>query len=300
MPNNLISFLLYPVKKLDLSEKQKDLIKEKIKEDFKEFKDQEIDEALNNPPIKDLKEVISKINENEKKKYFTCAKKVIESIDYSKIELEGLSELGKLLKIDSKDTGFAFDLYNMEDINIYEFQKTIRRFSIVSAAIGFIPIPIADIAILTPLQIGMIAKIANINNFKIDPTEFLKMLIGTIGAGILFRIAAKVLNNFIPVIGWGINAAIAFSGTYAIGIITKSYIEADGKLTSQTIKEIWNKSLIEGKKEFVNLKDYIFKKKDELLKELEKYKNKMEDKKPTTTTIISKPKSSKKKPERND
>jgi uncharacterized protein (DUF697 family) len=198
--------------------------------------------------------------------------------------------MGKLLNIDSSDTGFNFDLYNKNAVIQYEFQNVVRKFSSVSAAIGFLPLPIADIIILTPIQIGLIAKISNMYNFDLDPKEFLKMVGGTIGAGFIFKITSKIVCSMIPVIGWGVNAAIAFAGTYSIAILTKRYIEVNGQLTKDSIKEIWEKSFKEGKDEFSNLKGYIFKKKDELLSEIEKYKNKVNTSSGKTKTKTKKTK----------
>ena len=104
--------------------------------------------------------------------------------------------------------------------------------------------------------------------------EFLKMISGVLGIGFLLKLTSKILNSFIPFVGWVINASVAYAGTYAIGIITKRYIEEKGNLTKESIKLIWEKSYKEGKEEFWELKDYIYKKKNELIKEFEKYKNK--------------------------
>ena len=274
MQKKSISMILYPVMTVKINKKQKTFIIELLKKEFKGIQD---DELINIFDVRLSRSVMKNealnIKEDDRLKYFKIAKSILEIIDVSKCQLEALAELGKALKIDSKDTGFSFNLYNIEDINQYEFQKTIRTFSKVAAAIGFIPfIPIADFTILSSIQIGMLAKISNIYQFKLEPKQFLKMVGGTLGIGVVFRTSSKILCNFIPFVGWGINALVAFAGTYAIGIIAKRYIEANGDLTKDSIKSIWEKSYKEGKKEFLNLKEYIFKKKDELTKEFEKYK----------------------------
>jgi uncharacterized protein (DUF697 family) len=225
----------------------------------------------------DLSKIIFELKDKDKMQIFNTAKSILELFNYSKDEILKIQFIAKSLNINPEKTGFTFDIFNEDDINQFEFLNTVRKYSMVSAAIGFIPLPVADIAILTPIQIGLVAKIANIYNHKIEPKEFLKMLAGIIGAGIVFRTVTRIINSFIPFLGWGINAAVAYSGTYALGIITKRYLEANGQLTNETIKDIWNKSYLDGKKEFQNLKDFILKKKDELVKQFEKFKNTQEN-----------------------
>jgi uncharacterized protein (DUF697 family) len=154
----------------------------------------------------------------------------------------------------------------------YEYKQTLLNYSIVASAIGFIPfLPISDFWILTPLQLSMLARLSRLYNFKLDAEEFLKMTGATVGLGLTFKTVSVVLNRFIPFLGWVINAGVAFSGTYALGILAKHYIEADGKLSQETIKDIWEKSYAEGKEEFESLKKYILEKKDEILKDFKKY-----------------------------
>ncbi len=276
MNKDVISLLIYPVQSVNINNQNIKKILEILNNEFKNISE---DELLVSLKIKlnsvDIKRIVNSIEDKNKIKYFKIAKSIVESIETSKIIIIRLAELGKAFKINSNDTDFKFDIYNIEEINDHEYKKTLRNFSVVAAAIGFIPfVPISDFAILSVIHVGMITKIANIYSFKIEPKEFLKMISGALGIGFILKFTTKILNSFIPFIGWVINASVAYAGTYAIGILTKRYIEEKGNLTKESIKLIWEKSFKEGKDEFWELKEYIFKKKDELLKEFEKYKEK--------------------------
>jgi uncharacterized protein (DUF697 family) len=278
MKDNILYLFLYPVATLPISETKKTQIADIIAKNYKSINLNEFDEVLSKPIHEDdLSKIIFELKDKDKMQIFNTAKSILELFNYSKDEILKIQFIAKSLNINPEKTGFTFDIFNEDDINQFEFLNTVRKYSMVSAAIGFIPLPVADIAILTPIQIGLVAKIANIYNHKIEPKEFLKMLAGIIGAGIVFRTVTRIINSFIPFLGWGINAAVAYSGTYALGIITKRYLEANGQLTNETIKDIWNKSYLDGKKEFQNLKDFILKKKDELVKQFEKFKNTQEN-----------------------
>jgi uncharacterized protein (DUF697 family) len=99
-------------------------------------------------------------------------------------------------------------------------QLLVKSTSAICAAIGAQPIPLADLPILTTLQLVMVSGIMYLSGRERSlraATEF----IGTIGAnvsvGMLFREGARALLKFLP--GWGnvICGMIAGAGTYAIG-----------------------------------------------------------------------------------
>jgi len=273
MDENILSLLIYPVNNINVTEKQINKIKEVISKKIKNISFVNINEEfLLQKDLKIIKSISTAIDDKDKQKYFDIARDITSIFYFNDPQLKRLSEIGKLLKIDKENTGFNFDLYNINEMKVFVFNSSVRKFSAISAVIGFLPLPIADFALLAPIQIGMISKISNLYNFKIDPKEFLKMVGGVIGAGLTFKITSKILCSLVPVIGWAINAAVAYAGTYAIAILTKRYIEVNGQLTKESIKEIWEKSFKDGKDEFQVFKEYIFKKKDDLLEEVEKYK----------------------------
>lgn len=276
MIKDIILLILYPIKSININNNRREKILEFLNKEFSDLSDNDLISFLDlNITIQEIKKIAGDIEEKYKLKYFKLSKSIVENVELSKNNIVKLAEIGKILKIDTKDTDFDFNIYDINEINNFEYKKTIRSFSIVAAAIGFIPfVPVSDFAVLSVIHIGMVSKIANIYIFKIQPKEFLKMISGVLGIGFLLKLTSKILNSFIPFVGWVINASVAYAGTYAIGIITKRYIEEKGNLTKESIKLIWEKSYKEGKEEFWELKDYIYKKKNELIKEFEKYKNK--------------------------
>jgi len=273
MTKDNLMLTLYPLLNVRLKNNQKEIIQEILK-----ISEDQFDEIFKSDEIKNFelsKEGLKIKNKKDRLEIFLNAKKVVENTDFSKKSIDKLVELGKVLEIDKNETGFDFDIYDSENINHFEFIKSVRNFSLIAAAVGFLPIvPISDYTILVLIQLGLLSKIANIYNYKLETKEFLKMVFTTLGAGLILKIFSKILYSFIPVLGWGINAAVAYAGTYAMGILAKSYIEEEGDLTADKIKIIWKKSFEDGKKEFLSLKNIMIKKKDDLIKEINKYKNK--------------------------
>jgi uncharacterized protein (DUF697 family) len=90
----------------------------------------------------------------------------------------------------------------------------------ICAAIGAQPIPLADLPILTSLQIMMVSGIMYVSGRERSlraATEFLGAIGANVGAAMLLREGTRAVLKFFP--GWGnvVCGLIAGSGTYAIG-----------------------------------------------------------------------------------
>lgn len=264
MNKKTASLVLYPILASNITKKQKDLIVNL----FTDLELSEIEEIVKTRITpEDVKNIADKLKVKEKKEIFNLSKLIADNETLSLSQIKAFKELGTILDIQENETGFSFNIYNDNEIIDYEYKRTLTNYSVIASAVGFIPfIPVSDYFILTPLQIGMVSKISNLFNFKLDAEQFIKMLAGTLGAGFVFRGVSQIINRFIPFVGWIINASVAFAGTYAIGIIAKRYIELNGDLSGENIKTLWETSFNEGKEEFGKLKDFILEKKDDLIK----------------------------------
>jgi uncharacterized protein (DUF697 family) len=99
-------------------------------------------------------------------------------------------------------------------------QLLVKSTSAICAAIGAQPIPLADLPILTTLQLVMVSGIMYLSGRERSlraATEFVGAIGANVGAGMLFREGARALLKFLP--GWGnvICGMVAGAGTYAIG-----------------------------------------------------------------------------------
>jgi uncharacterized protein (DUF697 family) len=99
-------------------------------------------------------------------------------------------------------------------------QSLVKSSAAICAAIGAQPIPLADLPILTALQLAMVAGIMYISGRERSlraATEFVGALGVNVGAGMILREGARALLKFFP--GWGnvVCGAVAGAGTYAIG-----------------------------------------------------------------------------------
>jgi uncharacterized protein len=105
-------------------------------------------------------------------------------------------------------------------------QLLVKSTTAVSAAIGAQPIPLADLPILTSLQLTMISGIMYVSGRERSlraATEFAGALGANVGAAMLLREGARAILKFFP--GWGnvVCGLVAGSGTYAIGRAATAY-----------------------------------------------------------------------------
>ena len=99
-------------------------------------------------------------------------------------------------------------------------QTLVKSTTAICAAIGAQPIPLADLPILTALQLMMVSGIMYISGRERSlraATEFITALGVNVGAGMILREGTRALLKFFP--GWGnvVCGAVAGAGTYAIG-----------------------------------------------------------------------------------
>ena len=99
-------------------------------------------------------------------------------------------------------------------------QLLVKSTTAVSAAIGAQPIPLADLPILTSLQLTMVSGIMYVSGRERSlraAAEFAGALGANVGAAMLLREGARAVLKFFP--GWGnvVCGLVAGSGTYAIG-----------------------------------------------------------------------------------
>jgi uncharacterized protein (DUF697 family) len=99
-----------------------------------------------------------------------------------------------------------------------------RRNAVIAAAVF---IPGVDMPILTLNQIRMVLWIALAHDEEIDRRRSIELLT-VVGAGFGFRAAARELLDVVPVGGWAIKGAVAYTGTRAIGEAAVRYFEAFG------------------------------------------------------------------------
>jgi uncharacterized protein len=106
------------------------------------------------------------------------------------------------------------------EVQVEIAQTLVKSTTAICAAIGAQPIPLADLPILTALQLVMVSGVMYISGRDRSlraATEFIGALGVNVGAGMILREGTRALLKFFP--GWGnvVCGAVAGAGTYALG-----------------------------------------------------------------------------------
>jgi uncharacterized protein (DUF697 family) len=105
-------------------------------------------------------------------------------------------------------------------------QMLTKSTTAICAAIGAQPIPLADMPVLTALQVLMVSGIMYVSGRERSlraATEFIAALGANVGVGMLLREGTRAMLKFLP--GWGnlVCGMVAGAGTYAIGRAATAY-----------------------------------------------------------------------------
>jgi uncharacterized protein (DUF697 family) len=95
-----------------------------------------------------------------------------------------------------------------------ELIASFAKKNVIVAAAVFVPG--VDLPVLTLNQIRLVLRLALAYGEEIDNKRAIELL-GVVGAGFAWRAVARELLDVVPVAGWAVKAAIAYTGTRAIG-----------------------------------------------------------------------------------
>jgi uncharacterized protein (DUF697 family) len=99
-----------------------------------------------------------------------------------------------------------------------------KKNALIAAAIF---VPGVDLPVLTLNQIRLVLRIALAHGEQIDNRRAVE-LVGVVGAGFGLRAVARELLDLVPVAGWAVKGAVAYTGTKAVGEAAVRYFAARG------------------------------------------------------------------------
>jgi small GTP-binding protein len=108
----------------------------------------------------------------------------------------------------------------------------------ICAAVALAPIPVADILVLTPIQMAMVTTIGYFHGVEVS-AERAGELMGVMGASVGLREAARQLVKLVPGYGLAVSAAIAFAGTVALGETAHLWFSRQMKVDAHELKELF-------------------------------------------------------------
>lgn len=166
--------------------------------------------------------------------------KIAEKINYNEMGKKQVEIMSEKLRNDMRKRreSLAFEKTSVTNLNLEnEVVDIIRLYSGICAGIAIQPIPFADIFLLTPTQIIMGNKIANIRGHKISEKsikEILKEISGIIGLGLIAQqLVIGSYKTILPFMGGLTTIPVVYGLTFGIGKVMDYYIVA--KMNGQNI-----------------------------------------------------------------
>jgi uncharacterized protein (DUF697 family) len=126
-------------------------------------------------------------------------------------------------------------------------EEIIRHNARQNAVVGALPIPGADMPVMTANQARMVLNIAAAYGEELS-MERARELLGVLAAGFGLRALARQAVKLVPLGGWAAAGVIGYAGTIAMGRATILYFERGGqKVGEREMAEIRRRALDEGK-----------------------------------------------------
>ena len=126
-------------------------------------------------------------------------------------------------------------------------EEIIRNNARQNAVVGALPIPGADMPVMTANQARMVLNIAAAYGEELS-MDRARELLGVLAAGFGLRALARQAVKLVPIAGWAAAGAIGYAGTIAMGRATMLYFERGGqKVGEKEMSEIRHRALEEGK-----------------------------------------------------
>lgn len=106
-----------------------------------------------------------------------------------------------------------------------------------AAAVGWIPLPFADMIPLLVIQSGLVLSVARIYGYQITIARA-KELIATFGLGFIARAVYQQLSKLAGVPGWVLSAAIAAATTVAMGYGAMMWFAYGERPTRESLQKV--------------------------------------------------------------
>ena len=126
-------------------------------------------------------------------------------------------------------------------------ERVIRKNARENAVIGLLPIPGADMPVMSANQARMVLHLAAAYGEELS-FQRARELLGVLAAGFGLRALTRQVVKVVPVGGWAAAAAIGYAGTVAMGRSTMLYFERGGqKVGQEEMEEIRRRATQEAK-----------------------------------------------------
>jgi uncharacterized protein (DUF697 family) len=136
----------------------------------------------------------------------------------------------------------------LKSLHFRQAQPHILAYAFAAAAVGAAPLPLADLPVISALQLKMLHTIASVYRQPLEVKRLVE-LVSTLGVGLLLRQTTRSLLKFIPGFGSAVSGLYAGAATYALGCALCFYYQVvfDGHLPHpKQLHAFYQQKLAEG------------------------------------------------------
>lgn len=112
----------------------------------------------------------------------------------------------------------------LKSVHLRQAQPHLLAYALAAGATGAAPLPVADLPVISALQLKLLHTIASIYRQPLKVKTFLEV-IGTVGLGLLLRQGARSLLKVVPGFGSVVSGLYAGATTYALGYALCRYYQ---------------------------------------------------------------------------
>lgn len=127
-------------------------------------------------------------------------------------------------------------------------REIIQVCSVASGALAIQPIPLLDMVLVIPVQVGMVQGIGRVYGHSLDRKAVIEIM-ATFGAGIVAQNVMIAAAKFVPFAGWIAAAAMSYALTFAIGEVSDHYFKTGRGVAPEDLKTMFKKVYREKKQE---------------------------------------------------
>lgn len=113
--------------------------------------------------------------------------------------------------------------------------------ALICGATAAVPIPVADILVITPIQVALIVTIGFFYGVDVSKERALELIV-TLGAGVGLREAARQLVKLIPGYGQVVSASVAFAGTVALGEAANLWFKQKMRIDAEELQIVFQRT----------------------------------------------------------
>lgn len=133
-------------------------------------------------------------------------------------------------------------------------RQIVRTFSLWSAGLWLIPIPVFDLVVLIPVLTAMIVSLANLFQVTVSPRRLLMYFAASSGAFVFGQVTLFIIMWSIPFVGKLVGAPFIYGWTYGLGEVAILFFQSSGKASRKEMREVFRDSSKRASKEYDQVK----------------------------------------------